>query len=249
VQAKLSEADGVLIPPSDLAPALDALYERMVFQGIEAYDTPWITRLDVAVDVECSSSHGKAVLQGLASSRLPNGWRVQPFGSPMSTVYFRPRGGSSKRVLARAYDRNLLVGKGKLPPFGWIRLEAQDRFKWGQVPADYLFVNDGAFLSMVWNGRYGKLQVEVHRVDHENQLLELAGLVRVGKLNTRQLDRMHAFLDAERLGVAQDVYPQRELQRRRAEAKSLGLACADSRPGSTSMLSDLLAPFRSVWEG
>jgi hypothetical protein len=249
VQAKLADRDGVLTPPADLAAALDGLYERMAVVGIDAYDTPWVTRVDVAVDIECASSHGRTILQGLASSRLPNGWRVQGIGHPMSTVYFRPRGGKSNRVLARAYCRNLKIGKGD--PFGWIRLEAQDRFKWGEVPLDYLLVNEGAFLGIIWNARYGKLQTEVLRMDHENQLLELAGLVEVGKLNVRQVDRMHAYLDAERLGVAERLYGRSDLYRRRSEARTLGLAIPDA-PGdrsSATPLSDLLAPFRSVWEG
>jgi hypothetical protein len=281
VQAKLAP-EGELVAPESLGSAVRRLYELMAVVGIEPYETPWCTRLDVAVDVSCEPSYGKAVLDGLATARLPNGWRVTEMGSPRSTVYFRPP--VKDRVLARAYCRNLktkhrvcescggrvmrLYEEGRshryrevcslcsssgpfrrAEPFALIRLEAQDTFTATQLSVDSVL--QPQFAGLVWNGRYSKLAMEVRRLDRENQTLAFVGLVETGDLTFRQADRMNTFLDAERMGVAGRLYPPKELQRRRSEARALGLAV--SEPGResvfSSQLADLLAPFRSVWTG
>ena len=113
VQAKLAEP-GELCAPRNVGGAIQGLMERMAVVGLVSYEAPWATRVDIAVDAECSSIDGKLLLDALEAARLPNGWRTTSAGVPRSTVYFRARG--AERVNARAYCRNLKNKSG--PPFG-----------------------------------------------------------------------------------------------------------------------------------
>jgi hypothetical protein len=72
VQAKLA-ADGALCPLSELRGAVHELLTRMAFVGITTYEPAWVTRLDVAVDADCSPADGKLLLDALEACRLPNG--------------------------------------------------------------------------------------------------------------------------------------------------------------------------------
>jgi hypothetical protein len=240
VQAKLADP-GELCPPEAAERRLGRFYEQMAVVGLESYEEPWVTRLDVAVDVECAPDWGKSVLDGLAGARLSNGWRVTTAGQPRSTIYFRAR--AKDTILARAYCRNLKTREGE--PFGRIRLEASDRFKPLQVEARQLA--DPAFARLVWDGRYGSVSVNVVRIERETQVVQLASMVELGELTYARAERMSFFLDAERLGVASRVYPQQVLSRRRAEAREIGLQGADAETVNVNLL-DALAPFRSVWQ-
>jgi hypothetical protein len=131
VQAKLAP-DGELCPPRDLGGQVKALMERMAVVGLVSYESPWVTRMDVAVDATCASADGKLLLDALEAVRPPNGWRTTSTGVPRSTVYFRGR--ATERVYARAYCRNLKTKQGD--PFGLIRLEAEQRFDPKACPLD-----------------------------------------------------------------------------------------------------------------
>src|SRR5438270_10016152 len=109
VQAKVGP-DGELCPPSELAGSVSELMARMAVVGLVSYTTPWVTRLDVAVDANCRAVDGKLLLDALNAARLPNGWRTTSSGVPRSTVYFRAR--RSEKVYARAYCRNLKTRTG-----------------------------------------------------------------------------------------------------------------------------------------
>lgn len=123
VQAKLGEERAVCEPKA-IARQGRELIERMAAVGIVSHAEPWVTRMDVAVDAQCSPADGKLLLDALESVRLPNGWRTRSVGVPRSTVYFSAR--TSNSVYARAYCRNLNLRAGE--PFGLIRLEAEHRF-------------------------------------------------------------------------------------------------------------------------
>ncbi len=242
VQAKLAD-EGELCAPDQVERALTGLRERMAIVGIDTFEAPWVTRLDVAVDVACEPTYGKAVLDALALARLPGGKRVTEHGTPRSTVYFRQR--KKDTVLARAYCRNLKTKQGE--PFGLIRLEASDRFIAGNLKAEIAM--DPSFQSVVWNGRYGGLAMSVQRLPRETQTLAFVGLVECGQMTYREAVRMNTFLDCERLGVAERMYPKQERQRLRAEVRRHGLAVNDAgKPAHGAMLDDLLQPFRVVWE-
>jgi hypothetical protein len=237
--------EGELLRPAEFEERFRDLERRLAVVGIESFERVWVTRLDVSVDLLCAPEDGKALLDGLEAARLPRGLRITVDGQPRSTVYFRPR--VSDDVLARAYCRNLKTKKG--PPFGEIRLEAVQRFKPKEWWADYCFQGNVA-AAMIWEGRYGKEQVDgrVTRLSREEQVLSLAQRVRLGKMTAAQFERMSGFLDADRLGVAREIYSDRLYAERRREARELGLSVNDVGQEPVDLdLGELLQPARAVW--
>jgi hypothetical protein len=160
VQAKLA-APGALCPPSDVGAAISELRERMAAVGVIAYEDPWVTRVDVAVDGRCRPENGKLLLDALEAVRPPNGWRTRGLGTPRSTVYFMARG--AEKVLARAYCRNLKTKQGE--PFGLIRLEAEQRFDPREAPLERF--QDREFIASIWMKRYGNPAGRVRRLARE----------------------------------------------------------------------------------
>jgi hypothetical protein len=237
VQAKLAD-EGELSPPGEVAERIQALIERMAAVGIISYEQPWVTRVDVAVDAECESADGKLLLDALEAVRLPNGWRTTSTGNPRSTVYFRAR--TTERVHARAYCRNLRTKSGEA--YGRIRLEAEQRFDPKQCPLEC--VEQPAFVAALWKGRYAKLASRVTRLAREVQAMELAERMRRAELTHSQVERLHLFLDLERLGLAQDRYPKSVYAARRREASKLGYTVSDyGADGLDVELADLMAAY------
>jgi hypothetical protein len=238
-------AEGELLRPDHFETQFRDLERRLAVVGIESFERVWVTRLDVSVDLLCAPEDGKALLDGLEAARLPRGLRVTVDGQPRSTVYFRPR--LSDDVLARAYCRNLKTKRGT--PFGKIRLEAVQRFKPREWWADYCFIGNAA-AAMIWKGRYGNEQVDgrVTRLSREEQVLTLTQRVRLGEMTAAQFERMSGFLDAERLGVAREIYSDRLYSERRREARELGLSVNDVGQEPVDLdLGELLQPARDVW--
>src|SRR5581483_9692906 len=237
--------EGDLLRPAAFERRFRDLERRMALVGIESFEPAWVTRLDVAVDLVCAPEDGKALLDGLAAARLPRGLRVTVDGQPLSTVYFRPR--ASDDVLARAYCRNLRTTTGE--PFGRIRLEAVHRFKPKVCWVETCFKGDVA-AATVWSARYGEAQLDgrITRLPRERQVLVLVGRVRAGEMTPAQFERMCGFLDAERLGLAREVYADRLYSERGREARKLGLAANDVDGEAVDLdLADLLRVARSVW--
>ena len=244
VQWKPADA-GELLRPADFEGRYRALEQRLGVVGIETWERVWVTRLDVSVDLLCNPEDGKALLDGLEAARLPRGQRITVDGQPRSTVYFRPR--ASNDIVARAYCRNLKTRSGL--PFGKIRLEAVQRFKPKEWWADYCFKGNVA-AAMIWEARYGKEQVDgrVTRLSREEQVLTLTQRVRLGEMTAAQFERMSGFLDAERLGVAREIYSDRLYSERRREARELGLSVNDVGQEPVDLdLGELLRPARDVW--
>jgi hypothetical protein len=243
VQAKLTEA-GELCPPGEVAERTRALIERMAAIGIVSHEQAWVTRVDVAVDAECESADGKLLLDALEAVRLPNGWRTTSMGSPRSTVYFRAR--ATEHVHARAYCRNLKTKSGK--PYGRIRLEAEQRFGPKQCPLES--AEQPVFAATIWKGRYADLASTVTRIAREVQATALAERMGRGELTHGQAERLHLFLDLERLGLAQGRYPRSIYVARRREAAKLGYAVSDCGADSLDVeLSDLLAEYVQAVDG
>jgi hypothetical protein len=243
IQAKLA-ADGELCPPPDLADEVKALMERMAIVGVVSYESPWVTRLDVAVDATCTSADGKLVLDTLEAVRLPNGWRTTSTGVPRSTVYFRRR--ASEHVYARAYCRNLKTKTGE--PFGLIRLEAEQRFDPKECPLEY--VQRPEFAGMIWKARYANLASTVTRLAREVQAVEIGERMRLGGLTHGQAERLHLFLDLERLGLASQSYPKSIYAARRREATKLGYSANESgREPIAVALADLIANYVRTVDG
>jgi hypothetical protein len=82
----------------------------------------------------------------------------------------------------------------------------------------------------------------------EEALLSLRERVALGEIGYAQAERMHTFLQAERMGVAEGFYPPGVLASRRREARKLGLAVND--PGLEPLdigLAELLQPYRDAF--
>jgi hypothetical protein len=243
VQAKLAD-EGELCPPGELAERVQGLIDRIGIAGIVSYEPPWVTRVDVAVDAECESSDGKLLLDALEAVRLPNGWRTTPKGSPRSTVYFMAR--AKESVLARAYCRNLKTKTGE--PYGRIRLEAEQRFGPKECPLEY--VEQPAFVAAIWKGRYANLESRVTRLPREVQAMGLAERMRRGELSHGQAERLHLFLDLERLGLAKQCYRGSVYSARRREAAKLGYSVNEAgTDGLDVELADLLAEYVRAVDG
>jgi hypothetical protein len=243
VQAKLGE-EGELCPPREVAERVQELIGRMSVVGLISYEQPWVTRVDVAVDATCESVDGKLLLDALEAVRLPNGWRTTATGTPRSTVYFRAR--ASEHVHARAYCRNLKMKSGE--PFGRIRLEAEQRFDPRMCPLEY--VEQPAFVAEIWKSRYANLVSRVTRLAREVQAMELAERMRRGEVSHGQAERLHLFLDLERLGVAGQCYRKSVYTARRREAAKLGYSANESASAALDVdLADLLAAYVRAVDG
>ena len=73
--------------------------------------------------------------------------------------------------------------------------------------------------------------------------------MRAGEITFAQLERMGAFLDLERKGVAQGTYSPTLYAQRRREARQLGLAKSDLDDEPVEVdLDRLLAPAWEVWK-
>jgi hypothetical protein len=243
VQLKLAEP-GDLVAPSSLAEQVDRFAVGLAVRGLEPYGEPYVRRVDVAADLRCAPVVGRMLIDGMAAVRLDGGRRVEVMGDPRSTVYFLGRSGRAKQ--ARVYDRNLLTGKGE--PYGLIRLEAQWLFDYGKAPLAAIAAPQ--VLGALWLRRFGGRTVTatVRRLGREVQVVELARMVAEGALTAGKLERMSAFLDLERAGIARATYTAGQYAQRRREARQLGLAVCD--PGDSALeidLSELLAPVREVW--
>jgi hypothetical protein len=210
----------------------------MAAVGVIAYDDPWVTRIDVAVDARCPPENGKLLLDALEALRPPNGWRTRGVGTPRSTVYFMARG--AEKVLARSYCRNLKTKQGE--PFALIRLEAEQRFDPREAPLER--VQDVAFVASIWKKRYGNLAGQVRRLAREVQTLEIHERVQRKELTYAQGERLAMFLDLERLGLAQSYYPESVYRQRKREAARLGYAGNDGDPEPLDVdLAALLHPY------
>jgi len=88
----------------------------------------------------------------------------------------------------------------------------------------------------------------VRRLARELQTEKLAVQVSGGGLSYAQGERMSAFLDLERLGLATSYYPKSVLAARRREARSLGFGSNDSGMADLDVeLEDLLLPYREAF--
>ena len=79
-------------------------------------------------------------------------------------------------------------------------------------------------------------------------MLTLTQRVRLSEMTPAQFERMSGFLDAERLGVAREIYSDRLYTARRKEARELGLSVNDVGEDPVDLdLGELLKPARDVW--
>jgi hypothetical protein len=253
VQYKPAEVEGELCAPELLGSRLAALDFKLAQLGLLPPSESWIVRTDVAVDVAFDDPQaGKTVLDGLRAVRLKSRAYVQTFGQPVTTVAFKV----GKQTRARAYCRNanpaakMCVG----PMYGELRLETQA--VWSSSPADKRIgrelVENPVFAEMIWEAWYGPGcdggSGTVTRIEREAQTMKLVERVKLGEITYAQMERMTAFLDLERLGLAGDVYTDAQLRARRKEARELRLSANDAEYEPVELeLGNLLHPFHSAW--
>jgi hypothetical protein len=74
--------------------------------------------------------------------------------------------------------------------------------------------------------------------------MELAERMRRGELTHGEAERLHLFLDLERLGLARQSYRKSVYALRRREAAKLGYSVSDSPSDALDVeLADLIAPY------
>jgi hypothetical protein len=105
---------------------------------------------------------------------------------------------------------------------------------------------------MIWEAWYGLGRDggsgTVTRIEREAQTMKLVERVKLGEITYAQMERMTAFLDLERLGLAGDVYTDAQLRARRREARELKLSANDADYEPVELeLGNLLHPFHSAW--
>jgi hypothetical protein len=108
------------------------------------------------------------------------------------------------------------------------------------------------YVALWWRHVFGQGRPSgtVTRLPREVQTVKLIDRVQLGEIGYAQFERMAAFLDAERLGMADRVYAPETLRRRRREAKELGLSTADvdvDEPEFDASIDELLDPVRAAW--
>jgi hypothetical protein len=211
-------------------------------------------RVDVAVDVRYpSASAGRAVIDALRSQRLSHGHYVQEYGNPVTTVAQKRKSG---KTVARCYCRNSSP-TAKLetgPMYGLLRFEVEKHFPAAgdrRIMPEQL--ESPAFARMLWEERFGTPNpsgggTKLSRIAREVQTVKLADRVQLGEMGYAQFERMTAFLDAERLGIADRIYSTETLSRRRREARSLGLVANDALYEPQELdLDDLLSAPRAAF--
>jgi hypothetical protein len=138
-------------------------------------------------------------------------------------VEVRGKGRGPKQAIV--YDKALERGYEKLGRNRWLRFEARKFWKGHEAPMLREMTSDD--LRNIWLERFSGLNGG--RVTTGGMAMTVTELVRNGELAALDAERLLAFLEFESLGVAEEVYPPRLLQARRALARQHGVAV--SRPG------------------
>lgn len=188
----------------------------------EFVDRITCSRLDVAVDIRMESSLiGREFLSAIASAPMWGGLYSEAVGRPgEKTVYQRrPRKNASDRVVGRVYSRHREEVR---QPGEVLRFEREQRFKPG-VPITELSWERAWQL---WGEHFGGLASNAGTLklgDEEVISMDLAERVRRGEITYRQAEMVGQYLEFERLGLVESVYPARVVGERRRLARALGL--------------------------
>src|SRR5438045_7888108 len=105
---------------------------------------------------------------------------------------------------------------------------------------------------MFWSAVFGAGTASgmVTPLAKEVQAMKLIERVQLGEITFAQYERMTAFLEAERLGQADRVYPASTRRSRQREARELGLAPVDADVVELDeSLDELLTVPRAAWAG
>jgi hypothetical protein len=204
---------------------MDAL-EKFACVGILSHHDPVVSRMDVTVDVITSSADaGRALMVALAESRLDRGRQVEVPYSDLRAVYGRSRGEKAPREFI-VYDKGLERGYERLGRNRWMRLEARSFWKGKDCPT-LEEATTAEFMREQWDKRF--TGVSGGRAVAGGAAMTVTELLREGEISTADAERLLAFLELERLGVAEEVYVPRLLSERRKLARQYGVAA--HRPG------------------
>jgi len=223
-----------------------ALQQRMALYGVLPASEPRVTRLDYAIDIRyADASVAQMTLEALRFARWPNGWYAEWAGAPpYTTVNVK----AQSKTIGRVYCRNTKLRNGR-ERLGKLRFEREQLFPWAQAwPAERL--GESVAGAMIWGSVFGENRAagSVKRIAREVQTVKLVDRVRLGELTYAQFERMTAFLDAERLGLTDQVYTPEQARSRRREAKQLGLSESDTEyPEFDVVLDELLDAPRSAF--
>lgn len=247
LQAHLGdEGEDDLCPTQEFPARWQSLQERMAWIGILPPEEPSYVRVDPAVDVAyVDPLEAQRVMEGLRHARWPYRWYAEWQGPPpYTTVAIK----SGRKIIGRVYCRNTKTRNG-LVRWGKLRFEREQRFEWkDRRPVAELQTESAA--STFWGSVFGlgAASGTVRRIEREVQTVKLIERAQLGELSTAQYEQLTGFLDAERLGLTDRVYNAETARRRRALARKLGIAVADSdtQPLDIS-LDDLLVVPRSGW--
>lgn len=212
--------------------ALHAVCRIVINAGL--YDRPaqfvermTCSRLDVAVDVLFESPLlGRELLSAVAAAPMWGGLYCDSVGRPGErTVYQkrkRERGGD--RVVGRVYSRHR---EHVSEPGTVVRFEREQRYKPG-VPVSTLGWEKAWSL---WGEHFGELASSAGSLvigDREVIGMDLAERVARGEITYRQAEMVGSFLEFEKLGLVESVYPARVVGERRRLIRKLGLSLKDA---------------------
>ena len=216
VQAKLAPP-GRLLPPTLVPQAVGVLDTVLAYYGV-VVEKPWeVGRIDVAVDVAMeTATDGKLLLDALRAVRLPRGWYGESAGPKTPTVYHRlPKG----KVGARNYSRHRETGAG---PYEVVRMERQVWVSPRRPLEDY----SPELVKSIWTDHYLALVPRSGKVEvgtQEEIVMKLARRVEDGEIAFGKYEQAVGYLLAEKLGLAESLYPSKRLQERRRLVRELGV--------------------------
>ena len=210
--------DGRLAPLEAVYGVVQDAMVKLAHYGIGTYEPVCVTRLDVTVDVVFAHEvAGRAFMLGLASSRGPHGRRMRPHNHELETVYVETRGG---KKLGLAYDKGVERKFQALGPNHWIRLEA--RKFWNGADAPTLESVSVEVMREVWRDRFCTLGGG-RTVKPGGVVVTVGDLMKNGEISVRDGEKLIAFLELERAGLAVDAYGQKALAERRRLARQHNL--------------------------
>lgn len=210
--------DGRLTALELLQGVVEDALEKLAMHGVVTFEPVCVSRVDVTVDVVFPREvDGKSFMLALASSRGPYGRRLRPHNHELETVYVETRGG---KKLGLAYDKGVERQYNELGANHWIRLEA--RQFWNGADAPTVESVTVETMREIWRDRFCTLGGG-RTVKPGGVVMTVGELMRAGEISVRDGEKLIAYLELDRAGLAADAYGDRVLAERRRLAKEHGL--------------------------
>lgn len=194
---------------------------RLETHAIAWQFVPRVARIDYAADVVFRTpAHYLHVESAFASMLPPNGRVVRRV---WETLYLHAGDTRASKRLARVYDKGRerrVVGGYDLPNHALMRIEVENVYERHRRPElDSLSPLDGGKLFLERLGCVGRGTVVL-----KGGLVDpLEAMLDAGTITKPQAERMYAFLDLCRMGMAERFYDRNLYLARAREARKLGL--------------------------